>query len=70
MGANSCLREISQVFFLGSPAGGRYRGSECDSSFERDKASCMSGGEDVGWTVVLWLWSYCFESDARHSFPP
>lgn len=59
-------RDKSGVFFLGSPACGRYRGSECDSSFERDKVSCMSGGQDVGWTGQL----NCFESDARRAFPP
>lgn len=62
-------RDKSVFSSLGSPARGRYRGSVCDSSLERDKVSCVSGGAggrlDSG-AVEL----NSFEGDARRAFPP
>lgn len=63
-------RDKSEFFWKGgSPACGRYRGSECDSSFERDKVSCMSGGAGRGLdsgAVAVEL--TCFESDTHRAF--
>lgn len=65
MGANLCLREISQFTFT-APACGRYRGSERGSSLKRDKTHVCTSGR-AGYLLdseAVAMDLNCFECDA------